>query len=160
MKFLTYQKLLNHLARKFSFNKDQYDELKSEFYLLFVETKDKYDENKGSFSNYLYFICKNHVINKIIKNNRDIKIDFEYPVIKEKEILFEIIIKKYDWGSRLWNEIKKGTFFNLKLLTNKYICEPTIYRMKKILRNTLNWNFYETEHAFHELRNAWRQIYG
>ena len=158
MNFETYQKLLNHIARKFSKNPDQYDDLRSEFYVLFLETKDKFDPEKSKYSSYLYMICKNHALNIIKKQNKFIQNEIKIVIPKEKEVLFEMIVSKYTFGNRLWAEIKKGTFFDIKLLTNIYVCSPTIYRMKKILRK-MGWDFYETEHAFHELKMAWGQIY-
>jgi len=101
-----YEKLIMKSAWKYLFQTGlEYEDLYSEFKMVFCQVYHNYDPNKGGFSTILVTSIKNHATNLIIKNmalkrKNEVKLD--------PDVLPEVISADEEYGYCLKDELLKN----------------------------------------------------
>jgi len=158
-----YEPMLNSQAAFYAKKyKLDFDEVKSQAYLIFCETLEKYDNRKASFTTFLY--ARLHDLNRLAYSESASRIFYDSGETDFDKIPFTYF-SNYSPVEKAKGKISPDAFTTIKVIASGQLYKPEHQHgrgragsMGEISKR-FNWSTEYTKRIFEEIKIWWRKEY-
>jgi hypothetical protein len=132
----------------------EYDEAKSQAYLIFCESIKTYDKNKSSFSTYLFQRLYGYLTAYFNKNKLFLYNEHD----KFEDCAFEKFCKVIEFYDRVSSkELTEDAKIIIDFILDKTFKKISIYDTAKYFNLFYNWTYQRCIHAWNEIKRWWEK---